>query len=235
MPEAASLSALRVLDLSRGVEGAFCTKLFAEFGADVITLEPPSGHPLRRTGPFAADRPHPETGALWLYLGTNKRSATLDIETPTGRRLFRTMVEEANIIVEDFPPGRVEELGLGFDVLHGIVRRIVLVSITPFGQTGPRANWRATNLTSFASGGQMSLTGDPDRDFVTLMIPHHQGAIDMAKALLLYGKDPQLGRLAQEIITDQQSEIQLMQLWLKQHGASSQNPTQRPGLDASKH
>src|SRR5258705_3348301 len=78
-------------------------------------------------------------------------------------------------------------------------------------------------------------TGDPDRDFVTMMIPHHQGAIDMAKALLLYGKDPQMRRLAQEIITDQESEIQLMQLWLKQHGANSQNPPQRPGLDARKH
>lgn len=78
-------------------------------------------------------------------------------------------------------------------------------------------------------------TGMPDRDFVTLMIPHHQGAIDMAEALLLYGKDPQLRRLAQEIINDQQSEIQLMQLWLKQHGARSQNPTQRSGPDASKH
>ena len=78
-------------------------------------------------------------------------------------------------------------------------------------------------------------TGVPDRDFVTMMIPHHQGAIDMAKALLLYGKDPQMRRLAQEIIIDQQSEIQLMQLWLKQHGARLQNPTQRPGPDASKH
>lgn len=78
-------------------------------------------------------------------------------------------------------------------------------------------------------------TGDPDRDFVTMMIPHHQGAIDMAKVLLLYGKDPQLRRLAQEIITDQQSEIQLMQLWLKHHGANSQDPTQSPGSDARKH
>ena len=76
-------------------------------------------------------------------------------------------------------------------------------------------------------------TGEADRDFVTMMIPHHQGAIDMAKALLLYGKDPQMRRLAQEIITDQQSEIQLMQLWLKQHGAKSQNSTLRP-LDARK-
>src|SRR5262245_39108264 len=68
-------------------------------------------------------------------------------------------------------------------------------------------------------------SGDPDRDFVTMMIPHHEGAIDMAKALLLYGKDPQMRRLAQEIITDQQSEIQLMQLWLKRNNASSQTPT----------
>ena len=78
-------------------------------------------------------------------------------------------------------------------------------------------------------------TGDPDRDFVTMMIPHHQGAIDMAKALLLYGKDPQMRRLAQEIITDQQSEIELMQLWLKRHGANSQMPTRMPGLDARQH
>jgi uncharacterized protein (DUF305 family) len=77
-------------------------------------------------------------------------------------------------------------------------------------------------------------TGEPDRDFVTMMIPHHQGAIDMAKALLLYGQDPQMRRLAQEIITDQQSEIQLMQLWLKQHGANSQDSTLRPSLDARK-
>ena len=73
-------------------------------------------------------------------------------------------------------------------------------------------------------------TGEPDRDFVTMMIPHHQGAIDMAKALLLYGKDPQMRRLAQEIITDQQSEIELMQLWLKQHDAP-ENPIEA-GLDA---
>jgi uncharacterized protein (DUF305 family) len=75
-------------------------------------------------------------------------------------------------------------------------------------------------------------TGDPDHDFATMMIPHHQGAIDMAKAVLRYGKDPQMRRLAQEIITDQQSEIQLMQLWLNQHDANSENPSQMPGLDA---
>ena len=164
MPDSAPLSDLRVLDLSRGIAGAFCTKLFAQFGGDVITLEPLSGHPLRRNGPFAADRPHRETGAMWLYLGAGKRSATLDIAARTGQSLFQRMVEEANLIVEDYPPGMIDELGLGFDALRRIVRRIVLVSVTPFGQDGPCAGWKATNLTSFASGGQMSLTGDPNRE-----------------------------------------------------------------------
>ena len=163
MPET-TLSDLRVLDLSDGVAGAYCTKLFADYGADVVALESPSGHALRRHGPFVADQPHPETGALWLYLGTNKRSVTLDITSRTGQRLFGRMVEDANVVVESFAPGRMASLGLGFEALTAIKRRIILVSITPFGQTGPQANWKATNLTSFASGGQMSLTGDPDRE-----------------------------------------------------------------------
>jgi len=77
-------------------------------------------------------------------------------------------------------------------------------------------------------------SGEADHDFITMMIPHHQGAIDMAKALLLYGKDAQLRRLAQEIITDQQSEIQLMQLWLRHHGANSHIPARTRHLDVSK-
>ena len=161
---ATALSDLRVLDLSDGVAGAWCAKLFADYGADVIALEPPAGHPLRRHGPFPGDAPDPEAGALWLYLGTNKRSVMLDVCTATGQSLFRRMVEEANVIVESFAPGRMAELGLGFPALRAIKRRIVLVSITPFGQTGPRAGWQATNLTSFAAGGQMSLTGEPDRE-----------------------------------------------------------------------
>lgn len=159
-----TLADLRVLDLSDGVAGAYCTKLFADYGADVVLIEPPSGHRLRRQGPFAADRPHRETGASWLYLGTNKRSVTLDIGTRTGQRLFRRMVEEANVIVESWAPGRLESLGLGFEALRRIKRRIVVVSITPYGQSGPRAGWRGVNMTALASGGQMSLTGDPDRE-----------------------------------------------------------------------
>src|SRR3990172_1135812 len=108
--------------------------------------------------------PRREAGALWLYLGANKRSLTLDIAAPTGRQIFRRLVEEANVVVESFPPGRMDALGFDLPALRAIKRRIVLVSITPFGQTGWRSAWRATNLGSFASGGLMSVTGDPDRE-----------------------------------------------------------------------
>jgi crotonobetainyl-CoA:carnitine CoA-transferase CaiB-like acyl-CoA transferase len=160
-----TLAELRVLDLSDGVAGGYCGKLFADYGADVLKVETPSGDPTRRHGPFpASGGPHREVGALWLYLGTNKRSVTLDISQPTGQRLLRRLVEDVHVIVESFPPGHLQSLGLGFEALRSIKRRIVLVSITPYGQSGPKAGWRATNLTSFASGGQMSLTGEPDRE-----------------------------------------------------------------------
>lgn len=157
------LDELRVLDLSDGVAGAFATKLFADYGADVIAVEPSSGNPVRRHGPFPGEWPRSD-GALWKYLGTNKRCITLDIRTPTGQRIFRGMVEQANVIIESFAPGTMEALGLGFTRLQAIKRRLIVTSITPYGQNGPRAGWKATNLTSFASGGQMSLTGDPDRE-----------------------------------------------------------------------
>jgi crotonobetainyl-CoA:carnitine CoA-transferase CaiB-like acyl-CoA transferase len=159
-----TLAELRVLDLSDGVAGGYCGKLFADYGAEVLKVEPPSGDPTRRHGPFPDERPDREAGALWLYLGTGKRSVTLDISQPTGQRLLRRLVEDANVVVESFPPGYLDSLGLHFEALRSIKRRIVLVSVTPFGQSGPKAGWRATNLTSFASGGQMSLTGEPDRE-----------------------------------------------------------------------
>lgn len=158
------LADLRVLDLSGGIAGGYCTKLFSDFGADVLILEPPGGSPLRRHGPFAPGGPHIETGAAWLYLATNKRSVTIDLSTATGRTLFRRLVEEANVIVEDMTPGTLRSLGLDFEALRAIKKRIILVSITPFGQSGPRAAWLGTNLTALAASGQMSLTGDPERE-----------------------------------------------------------------------
>lgn len=160
-----SLSVLRVLDLSEGVAGAFCTKLLAGFGADVIKVERPGrGDPLRRHGPFADDLPHSETGALHLYLNSGKKSITLDIAQRTGALIFRRLVEEAEVVVESFPPGHLADLGLGYESLARIKPRLVMTSVTPFGQDGPYAGYKATDLTAFAGGGQMAMTGEPERE-----------------------------------------------------------------------
>ena len=160
-----SLSVLRVLDLSEGVAGAFCTKLLAGFGADVIKIERPGGGDrLRRQGPFPDDLPHGEKGALFLYLNTGKKSITLDITQRTGALILRRLVEEAEVVVESFRPGYLTELGLGYESLARIKPRLVMTSVTPFGQHGPYAGYRATNLTAFAAGGQMAVTGEPDRE-----------------------------------------------------------------------
>ncbi|MEO6198242.1 MAG: CoA transferase [Dehalococcoidia bacterium] len=124
-----TLSDLRILDLSDGLAGAYCTYLFASYGADVIAIEPPSGHTFRHAG------------GLWDQLGAGKRSITLDIRAPSGRDVVRKIVEGANVVVETFTPGVMSTLGLSFADLHGIKRRIILTSITPSGQgvlDGPR-------------------------------------------------------------------------------------------------
>src|SRR4030042_5879925 len=152
-----SLSVLRVLDLSEGVAGAYLTKILAGFGADVIKIERPGGgDPLRRHGPSPDDMPHPEKGALFLYLNTGKKSMTLDIAQRTGALLFRRLVEEAEVVVESFPPGHLAGLGLGYESLSRIKPRLVMTSVTPFGQDGPYAAYRATNLTALAASGRVA-------------------------------------------------------------------------------
>jgi crotonobetainyl-CoA:carnitine CoA-transferase CaiB-like acyl-CoA transferase len=133
-----SLSILRVLDLSEDVAGAFCAKLLAGFGAEVIKIERPgAGDPLRRHGPFPDDLPQPEKSALFLYLNTGKKSITLDIAQPSGALIFRRLVEEAEVVVESFAPGYLAKLGLDYGSLANIKPRLVMTSVTPFGQDGP--------------------------------------------------------------------------------------------------
>jgi crotonobetainyl-CoA:carnitine CoA-transferase CaiB-like acyl-CoA transferase len=157
------LSGFTVLELGEDVSAPYCGKLLADYGADVIKVEPPQGDPARRHGPFPDDLPHPEKSALFLYLNTNKKSVTLDVSTASGVRLLRRLVEEVDVLVENQPAARLEDLGLSFRDLARLNPRLIMVSVKPFGE-GPYGRWKATNLTSFASGGQMYLTGDPDRE-----------------------------------------------------------------------
>ena len=161
------LSEITILDLTEGASGPFCTKLFADYGARVIKVERPGrGDPARRVGPFAPGS-NPEAGALFLYLNTGKSGITLDISTPTGRGLLLDLAEHADALVENFPPGHLDALGLGAEALHQRTPRLTVTSVSAFGGGGPYAGYRSTDLTAFAAGGQMSITGTPDREPVT--------------------------------------------------------------------
>ena len=148
-----ALNNLKVVELSERVAGPFCTKVMADLGAEVIKLETPgTGDVARGHGPFPGDAPHPEKSARFLYLNTNKLGVTLNLEVSAGRELFRQLVKDADILVETRPPGFLDKLGVGYDNLHEWYPRLIVTSITPFGQTGPYKNYKAYNLNCFHMG-----------------------------------------------------------------------------------
>ena len=164
-PMTPPLQSLRILDLTSGVAGPWCTKLLADYGADVIKVELPGiGDESRGHGRFPGGIPHREKSALFLWLNTSKRGVTLDISTASGRALVLRLAARCDGVVLDQRPSELAHLRLTHDDFAAVNPRIVTTSVTAFGQDGPYADWRATNLTSYASGGQHYLTGDADRE-----------------------------------------------------------------------
>ena len=148
-----ALGDLKIIELADMIAGPFCTKAMADLGAEVIKIEKPGdGDPTRQRGPFPQDQPHPDRSALFLYLNTNKRSITLDITTPAGARLFRDLVKDADILVETQPPGALDAVGLGYHHLRELNPRLIMASITPFGQTGPYKGYKAYDLNCYHFG-----------------------------------------------------------------------------------
>jgi len=152
----------RILDLS-DENGMLCGKILGDLGADVIKIEKPGGDVSRDRGPFYRNIPDREKSLFWMAYNTSKRSVTLNIETSDGREIFRRLAETADIIIETFSPGYMANLGLDYSVLSSINARVILVSITPFGQTGPYSNYQSCDIVSMAMGGLMYTSGDSDR------------------------------------------------------------------------
>ena len=113
-----ALSHVRVLDFTNQVAGPYCTKLLADYGADVIKVEPPGGDPARLRPPFIGNQPGPERSAYFLFYNTNKRSVTLDLESPEGQGLFKKLAASADVVIESFPVGHMKALGLDFASLR---------------------------------------------------------------------------------------------------------------------
>ena len=160
-----ALDGVKVLDLTHHIAGPYCTKLLADFGAEVTKIERPgSGDPARRMGPFFHDEPHPEKSLLFLYLNTNKRSLTLDLKSEAGRKIVRKLAAEVDLLVENFSPRVLPSLGLSYDQLKELNPRLVVTSISNFGQTGPYRDYKATDIVEYALGGLMYVFGSSDRE-----------------------------------------------------------------------
>ncbi|MDY6970574.1 MAG: CoA transferase, partial [Spirochaetota bacterium] len=162
-----TLGGVKVLEFAESEAAPYCTKLLADFGAEVIKIEKPGiGDIARRRGPFLNDVPHPEKSGLFLYLNTNKRGVTLDPKTAKGREIFLDLVKWADILVEDNSPKEMESNELKYDKLKEINPKLVMTSITPFGQTGPYRDYKMyhLNMVHASGGGFITPSNSPNLD-----------------------------------------------------------------------
>jgi crotonobetainyl-CoA:carnitine CoA-transferase CaiB-like acyl-CoA transferase len=156
------LHGIRVLELSTSPSAAYGGRLLAGLGAEVIWIEPPTGSPLRRSGGFPNDHPERDSGALTLHLQRGKQSLTLDLNTRAGQRLWRRL--RPDIVLCDLSPAKWAAWGLEPQALLAADPSLIVTSITPYGASGPLQDWQATELTAYAAGGYLRITGEPDRE-----------------------------------------------------------------------
>ena len=159
------LQDVKILDLTHHIAGPYCTKLLADFGADVIKVErPDGGDSARRLGPFPGDTPHPEKSGLFLYLNTNKRGITLNLKDPESRSTLLELVRGADVLVESFSPRVMPSLRLDYETLAEVNPGLIMTSISSFGQSGRYRDYRATELVLYALGGMAYITGEYHRE-----------------------------------------------------------------------
>src|SRR3954466_11426401 len=163
------LVGVRVLELAEGIAGPYGGKLLADLGADVTKAESPTGDPSRARGPFRDDVPDPEASGFYLYVNGGKRGITLDLDTEAGRAALLDLVAQADVLVESYAPGRLDHLGVGVEALQARNPRLVVVSVTPFGQWGPQAGWQGNDLIAFHSSG--FAYGFPSREIEQADLP----------------------------------------------------------------
>ena len=234
-----ALAGVRVLEWARFVAGPYCAKLFADNGADVVKIEQPGiGDEARSRGPFPGDIPHAERSALFLYLNTNKKGITLDINTAPGKEIFRKLIQEVDILVEDNPPRLVEGLGLDYENLRSINPELIMTSITPFGQTGPYRDYRCYYLNTFHGSGFGYLTPtDPNNPHILEWEPIMLGGFLAEYYSGVNATIPTLAALfagvGQHIdVSKQETPLQIVRSNIAAYFADGEIPT-RSGLSAT--
>lgn len=182
-----TLGNIKVIELSQYISGPYCGMLLGGLGADVTKIETPgTGDISRRCGPFPNDIPHTDMSGLFHYLNRNKKGITLDVLKPTGREIFLELLKDADVLIEDMPPKLAASLKLDFTCLREKNPKLNVVSITPFGQTGPYRDYTAYAINASAIGGMSSIVGDPKREPLTppFSLGHFQTGIIASNGIM---------------------------------------------------
>lgn len=214
------LSPYRVLDLTD--DGALlCGQILGDLGADVIAIEPPEGRRARDLGPFYKGERGPDKSLTWWSLNRNKRSAVVDLESDEGKEQFRRLAAGADVVLESYAPGYLDSIGLGHGELSAANPGLVMVSVTPFGRSGPKAGWAGSDITCFAASGAHIMYGDDDRPPVTVAVPQaylHAGAEAAVGALIaLFGRN-QTGKGQHVDVSVQTAAMMATQATVLAHG-----------------
>jgi len=182
-----TLDGIKIIELAQYISGPYCGMVLAGLGAEVIKVEEPGvGDLSRRCGPFPKDIPHLDRSGLFLYLNRNKWGITLDVKKDTGREILLKLLSEADVVIMDLNPTVVKKLGMGYRRLKEINSKLIVVSITPFGQTGPYKNYKAYAINASGIGGMSSIVGEPEREPLTppFSLGHFQTGIIAANAIM---------------------------------------------------
>ena len=151
------LNGVRVLEFATEISGPYCGKLLGDFGAEVIKIEPPQGDPARAYGPFPNKSPHSEKSGLFLYLNTSKKGVVLDLNNANDIKRFKSLVQWADVLIDNHTPGYLEAFGMGWRSLQQLNPRLVYTAITPYGWTGRRSGMKGGELTLIHGGGLANL------------------------------------------------------------------------------
>ena len=156
------LAGLRVLELGSLASASWCARLFADFGAEVIKVEPLQGDAARRSGPYPGDLPDDEKSGLFFFHNTDKLGVTCDASQAEGRALLLELVRQADALIENNLPAQMRQWGLSHDQLAAVNPELVTISITPFGQTGPYSEWLGSDLNAYhLTGASARYCGRP--------------------------------------------------------------------------
>ncbi len=202
------LKGFRMLELA-DEKGSFCGKIFADLGADVIKVEPVGGCSTRRIPPFLEDRPGADRGLYFIAYQAGKRSITANLDSADGRALVAELAKQADFLVESFPVGYLDSIGLGYEDLSRANQRLIYTSITPFGDRGPGKNYKAADIVTWAAGGMMYLMGEPGKPPLQTSLPQagmHAGSEAAVSSLIAHYPRQSTG-LGQKVVVDMQACI----------------------------